>query len=39
MSFKIVFTPSDKALEPKELDHFIKGILYDLHKQLNAEIR
>lgn len=39
MSFKIVFTPSDKALEPKELDHFIKGILFDLKAKLNADIR
>ncbi len=39
MSFKIVFTPDRKALEPKELDHFIKGILHDLKAKLNADIR
>ena len=39
MAFKITFTPDDKALQPEELDKYIKKILGNLKFKLGAEIR
>ena len=39
MAFKITFEPEDKALQPEEVDKFIKKILGNLKFKLGAEIR
>ncbi len=39
MAFKITFEPDDKALQPEEVDKFIKKILGNLKFKLGAEIR
>lgn len=39
MSFNIVFSATDTALEPKDLDRFIKKILGNLKYRLNIDIR
>ena len=39
MAFKICFEPEDKALQPEEVDRFIKKILGNLKFKLGAEIR
>ena len=39
MAFKITFDPGDKALQPEEVDKFIKKILGNLKFKLGAEIR
>lgn len=39
MSFNISFRPSDKALEPSDVDRFIKKILGNLKNKLNIDIR
>ena len=39
MAFKIRFEPEDKALQPEDVDRFIKKILGNLKFKLGAEIR
>lgn len=39
MSFNITFTPKEKALEPADLDRFVKKILGNLKHNLNIEMR
>lgn len=39
MSFNITFSATDRLLEPKDLDKFIKKILGNLKYKLNIEIR
>ena len=39
MAFKIRFEPEDKALQPEEIDRYIKKILGNLKFKLGAEIR
>ena len=39
MAFKIRFEPADKALQPEEVDRFVKKILGNLKYKLGAEIR
>ena len=39
MAFKISFIPEDKALDPKDVEHFVKKILGNLKFRLGADIR
>jgi len=39
MAFKIRFEPEDKALQPEDVDRFVKKILGNLKFKLGAEIR
>ncbi len=39
MSFNITFVPDDKALEPKDIDRFIKKILGNLEHRLGVVMR
>ena len=39
MAFKISFIPDDKALEPKDIERFVKKILGNLKFKLGADIR
>ena len=39
MAFKITFVPEDKALDPKDIERFVKKILGNLKFRLGAEIR
>ena len=39
MAFKIDFIPEDKALDPKDIERFVKKILGNLKFRLGADIR
>ena len=39
MAFKISFIPEDKALDPKDVERFVKKILGNLKFRLGADIR
>ena len=39
MAFKINFIPEDKALDPKDIERFVKKILGNLKFRLGADIR
>ena len=39
MAFKITFVPEDKALDPKDIERFVKKILGNLKFRLGADIR
>ena len=39
MAFKITFVPEDKALDPTDVERFVKKILGNLKFRLGADIR